>query len=940
MHTFISHLCDSIMTMGRPLHEINIVVPARRAALFIKKELASRHTTPFIAPHICTIEDLAQDMSHLTRASMTTLLFEFYAAYRAMCGEGKCDTFDVFMRWAPTLLADFNEIDRYMLSPDDVFSTLCEIERIEGWDLEMPLSPFMESHKEFWKMSEGLYHCFRERLLGQGIGYSGMIFRRAGENAIRSAASMVDDRLWVFAGLNAMSRAEEKIISYYIEKKNARIYYHCDDYYMSEGHSAGLFLRRLREDNVLGRDFSWVESGMREHKTMELISVTRTVTQSKAASKVLERLCEQDSDMKDTVVVLADEKQLVPMLSSIPPCIEAVNVTMGYPLSMLPTSGWVEAVMDMHTTPLRLHLSGYYHKDVMKILSHGLTHKWLTYNGVDYSMPIKMYIVSENVVDFSLNGFYEWYACKDKKNCLPEEIISRLNLLLSKADVTPLSCCEKIQDILLSIKQMSDSYDDMSMEYVYYSYEIFKMLHDYMSRYPYVESIFTMGQLYRQLSSSQTVDFYGEPLAGLQVMGLLETRLLNFKNVIITGVNEGTLPAARSENTYIPHDVKRYYGLPTYSEKDAIYSYHFFRLLQGASHISIIYDADESSKGVMEPSRYVQQLKHDMKGLWDIKEEVMAVSTGALPGRITTLPKSPYAIERTQDIMKRKISPSAIVSYMSCPMEFYYKRVLNMGDEETVDEIAEANTMGSIIHRVLQVLYTPFLNTTLTIESIKKMQMWVEKEVKCAFDELLKGRSYKAGSNFLAFQAVKRIVHNYLSCQMKEIEAGNDICVVALEENLSVNIELDGITVKLYGQADRIDMYNGVLRVVDYKTGRVESSDLNVEDMEILRSSYVSEDGEEHLFSYGKFFQVMFYAYLYIKMKEQEGIKIASFTAGIDSLRKPAGGVMPLKINGREHLTAMDIADYERKLCDVLREMIDKDVPYVELGTTYYDILS
>ena len=940
MHSFISRLCDSIMTMGRPLHEINIVVPARRAALFIKKELASRHTTPFIAPHICTIEVLAQDMSHLTRASMTTLLFEFYAAYRAMCGEDKCDAFDVFMKWAPTLLSDFNEIDRYMLSADDVFATLREVERIEGWELEMPLSPLMKSHKEFWKMSEMLYHRFRERLLGQGIGYSGMIFRRAGENAARSAATMTDDRQWVFAGLNAMSRAEEEIISYYIEKKDAHIYYHCDDYYMSEGHSAGLFLRRLKENGVLGRGFTWVENSMRERKKMEVIAVTRTVTQSKAASRVLERLYEQDSDMKDTVVVLSDEKQLVPMLSSIPQCIKAVNVTMGYPLSMLPASGWVEAVMDMHTTPRRLHIVGYYHKDVMKVLSHSLTHRWLTYNGIDYTIPIKSYVISENVVDFSLEGFYKWYARKEKKNKLPDDVISRLNLLLGKVDATPISCCEKIQDILLSIKQMSDSYDDMSMEYVYYSYEIFKMLHDYMMRYPYVESIYTMGQLYRQLSGSQTVDFYGEPLEGLQVMGLLETRLLNFKNVIITGVNEGTLPAARNENTYIPHDVKRYYGLPTYSEKDAIYSYHFFRLLQGASHISVIYDADESSKGVMEPSRYVQQLKHDMRDLWDIKEEVIATPTGALPVRITTLPKSPYAISRTLDIMKKGISPSAIISYMSCPMDFYYKRVLDMGDVETVDETAEANTMGSIIHRVLQVLYTPFLNTTLTVDSIKKMKVWVDKEVKCAFDELLTGRSYKTGTNFLAFQAVKRIIHNYLSCQMKEIEEGNDICPVGLEEKLDVEIELDGVKVRLYGVADRIDMYNGVLRVVDYKTGKVDEKDLKVEDMSVLRSSYVDDEKVEHIFSYGKFFQLMFYAYVYIKMKDRQGVKIDSFGVGIDSLRKPAGGVMPLKINGREQLSAMDIAEYEHRLYDVLREMINKDEPYVELGTIYYDILS
>jgi phosphate starvation-inducible protein PhoH len=163
---------------------------------------------------------------------------------------------------------------------------------------------------------------------------------------------------------------------------------------------------------------------------------------------------------------------------------------------------------------------------------------------------------------------------------------------------------------------------------------------------------------------------------------------------------------------------------------------------------------------------------------------------------------------------------------------------------------------------------------------------------------------------------------------------------VGLEEKLDVEIELDGVKVRLYGVADRIDMYNGVLRVVDYKTGKVDEKDLKVEDMSVLRSSYVDDEKVEHIFSYGKFFQLMFYAYVYIKMKDRQGVKIDSFGVGIDSLRKPAGGVMPLKINGREQLSAMDIAEYEHRLYDVLREMINKDEPYVELGTIYYDILS
>lgn len=940
MHTFISHLCDSIMAIKRPLHEVNIVVPARRAALFIKKELASRYSLPFIAPHICTIEDLAQDISHLTRATMTTLLFEFYATYRQYTGGDKCDTFDVFIRWAPTLLSDYNEIDRYMLSPDAVFATLKDVERIEGWNLEMPLSPLMQTHKKFWQMGEELYHAFKERLLSQGIGYSGMIFRRAAENAARSAAFINDDKFWIFAGLNAMSRSEESIISCYVKEKNARLLYQCDDYYMNECHSAGLFLRRLKNNAVLGRDFMWQMSEMCERKNLEIISVTRTVSQSRAVASVIENLIDRKEGLEDTAVVLADEKQLVPMLSSLPSSVDSVNVTMGYPLSMLPAAGWAESMMDMYTTAVRLRLKGYYHKDISRLLSHSLVAKWLKKDGRDYSSIVQSYIIEANAVDFTLDGFYNWYSFKYKKSPIPEPIILRMNLLMEKIEPIPQLCCKRMIDILSSMRNISELYDDMSMEYIYHTHEIFSMLSGYMERYNYVENVSTLRMLYHQLGGGHTVDFYGEPLKGLQVMGLLETRLLNFKNVIISGVNEGVLPATRGDNSFIPHDVKRYYGLPTNSEKDAIYSYHFFRLLQGAENITLIYDADESTMGVMEPSRYVQQLKHDMASMWDIKEVVMNSTAGKLPERNVRKDKTPYAVNRTRTILEKGLSASAICSYMSCPMDFYYRRVLEMGDVETVDESAAANTMGSIVHRVLQSLYTPFISCYIDAESIEKMKLWAEKEIKNAFDELLVGRTYSTGSNYLAYQAVRRLVYNYLDVQKKEIEDGAKVYVVALEEKLETTLDVDGVKVRLYGIADRIDMYDGVLRVIDYKTGRVEKKDMKIDDMELLRSSYVDEGGVEHLFSQGKSMQLLFYAYIYMQMMKEKGENIDSVRVGIESLRKPGEGTMMLTLDGREDISLDDMEKYEERIKGVIREMMDKDVPYLELGAIYYDILS
>ena len=220
------------------------------------------------------------------------------------------------------------------------------------------------------------------------------------------------------------------------------------------------------------------------------------------------------------------------------------------------------------------------------------------------------------------------------------------------------------------------------------------------------------------------------------------------------------------------------------------------------------------------------------------------------------------------------------------------------------------------------------------------MKLWAEKEIKNACDELLVGRTYSTGSNYLAYQAVRRLVYNYLDAQKKEIEDGANVYVVALEEKLETTLDVDGVKVRLYGIADRIDMYDGNLRVIDYKTGRVEKKDMKMDDMELLRSSYIDEGGVEHLFSQGKSMQLLFYAYIYMQMMKEKGGNIDSVRVGIESLRKPGEGTMMLTLDGREDISLDDMEKYEERIKGVIREMMDEDVPYLELGAIYYDILS
>ncbi|MDD4819942.1 MAG: PD-(D/E)XK nuclease family protein [Flavobacteriales bacterium] len=937
MHSFISNLSDELLSSGTELKDINIVVPGRRAGLFLKKELAKKMKGPSWLPQIYTVEDLAVEMSRLEKIDSTALLFEFYGVYIKMVE--KPDAFDVFARWGQMLISDFNEIDRYMLTAKDVFSTLQSVEKIEDWDLSMPLSDMMKDHKTFWCLGEKLYSALRERLLSIGKGYQGMIFRRAAENASLSKTSQASDSLWVFAGFNAMNTAEMTIVKYFLENKIARIYYQADDYYMNDKHSAGVFLRRFKEDAIMGKDFLWQWDDMSERKNLTLLGVPKQVGQAKCAAEVLKDYLQKDQSLESTAVVLADEKLLVPMLSAMPQSVSAVNVTMGYPMSSLPASGWGDAIISLHSTAERLGLKGFYYKDVSTLLQQTVMSSWLTVDGKNYAHQVVADIVKKNLVDFSLEKLYQTYKNAFNKPVTPnypDEVKKRLSLIFGQRRNTPVSLCSYLIDVINEIRTNAKDVDELSMEYLFKVKSVFTTLNTYMEKYPFVENLSTFSGLYHQLFSGETIDFYGEPLEGLQLMGILETRLLNFKNVIITGVNEGVLPAGRTENSFMPHDVKRFYGLPTYSEKDAIYSYHFFRLIQGAENVVLIYNTDEGATGQVEPSRFILQLKHDFANKWNIQEKTVTVQPSTLPERVKEIPKTPFAIKKTEELLKKGLSPSALCSYMTNPMDFYYKKILGVADVEEVDETAAANTIGTIVHEVLQVLFTNDKGQKLTEQSIDNKFSQVGKTVDDAFKNNMAGQNYHSGANYLVYQAVKRIVNNYLKQVKREIKEEKEIVVKELEEKITCNIEVNGISVCLRGVVDRIDTVDGVYRVVDYKTGGVKDADLKMDDVDEMHASYTDEAAEEHIFQNSKALQVLMYAYMY----SQNHTEIQDFTAGIMPLRNPSKGFLSVKVGGDECLKNDILTAVKEKITEIVSQMLDPNVPYTEHGTIYYDIVS
>ncbi len=935
METFLSKITREVLSRGIDWRDVSMVVPSRRAGVFLRREIARQYPRDTFLPRILTIEDLAVQIARIEKAEDLPLLFEFYRAYQACTSEQDRESFDVAARWGQTLLSDFNEIDRYLLPCKDVFSTLQDVEHIENWDPSAPLSPLMEQHKNFWHLAEKLYHTLREQLLSQGIGYPGMVLRRAAENIGRSSDTLQEHTRWIFAGFNAMSSAEQRILKYFVEEKDAEIYYDADRYYLDNPrHSAGTFLRRLKDDAVLGRNFRWIGQDLSCHKTLHILGVPREVSQAKAAAQVLRESLSEGHSTEDTALVLADESLLIPMLSSLPEEIPSVNVTMGYPLSGLPSSGLADALLDLYSTPEKLDLRGYYHKDVISLLRQNVCTQWFSDNGTDYAGILSRKIVQNDLVDIDGGRLAEG---------LPEKIAEKTALLLGNRPDTPLEVCRRVLRMVEAIRTQTAQLDDLTREYLYKLSEVFTTLTLYMERYPYVENLSTLRSFYRQGAALQKIDFFGEPLEGLQLMGLLETRLLDFRRLIITGVNEGVLPHGRTDNSFIPYDVKRHFALPTYSEKDAVYAYHFFRLLSRAEHITLLYNTQQGDLGQAEPSRFLQQLRHDFAHRWDIRESVLSFGIPALPQRPLQRGKTPFALARIREILAQGLSPSTLNMYLCNPMEFYYRKVLGVGEPETVEETAAANTMGSIVHEVLQRLYEPHTGIPLTEALLKELDGQADQAVAQAFEREMNGRDYAHGRNFLVYQAVRRMIHNLLAAERDELRRGARIVLQELETSLECTLEggVEGTPVRLKGQADRIDTYGGTLRIVDYKTGRAEASELRIDRLEAFVPSFLDEQGKAVPFTKPKALQVLLYAYLY---ERSRGIPGHSFRSGILSLRHPSAGLIGLNFTTdkartyRYDLTREDLLEFEAVLRNILSGLLDPDRPFEEAGEIYYDI--
>lgn len=904
MISFLEETIDTLRKKHRDISKLTIILPSKRAGGFFKNYLRASATKTSFLPHIISIEEFVESLSDLHIIDNSKLILRSYDAYLQTESISEKEAFETYTSWIQTLLNDFNEIDRHLVPVKAFFNYLSSIKSLEKWSVTHHQTELIENYLSFWRSLPEFYNNLRQLLLNEGLGYQGMVYRKASEE-LEHYIKSCGDRIHVFIGFNALNKAEQYIIKELLETGNSEIYFDADSYFFNdEGHSASAFMTAYFSSwKYLQNNPPPLGSHFEKQKSFEIIETQQNIAQVKYAGQLLSGFTKEE--LNNTAVVLADEQLLIPLLYSLPENVKQVNITMGVPLQHLPITQFFLSLLRLHQNrPER-----FYYKDVFSILKNSAGKALLP-----EAESIVEQIMLDNNSFISLEEM-EAISAPDNKDVL--------RLLFGDWGKSPKRAIDNSMALLLELRKLTSSHP-VEKVLVYEIYSIFEKLYIQCGEFKHIESIKSLQLLFSESVSTATMDFKGDAYEGLQIMGVLETRVLDFENVILLSVNEGILPSGKSNSSFITFDLKTQFDLPLYTDKDAIYTYHFYHLLQRASKVWLLYNQHAEGLNVGEKSRFLLQLEMHPLPMHQFKKVLLTPNISMEHPALRSIAKNSRIINQLTVLAESGFSPSALTAYIRNPLDFYLERILKIKEAETVEETIEYNTLGTIVHNTLQTFYEPFQGVYLSEEVLKNKKEQVLLEVTRQFKNIFKKGSFTKGRNLLIFEVAKRFVENLIDLDIREIENGNKIKIVQIERKLKVPIQIPELPfpVNIRGTVDRVDEFNGIVRIIDYKTGSVKQGDLEITDWSELVNDY----------KYSKAFQVLAYA----KMLEEE-IITDSAEAGVISFKNMAGGFLKFGTkesshsrNKEQQITSEVLNSFTRELKLLIREICNPDIPFVE----------
>ncbi len=891
---FLSKIASSFYKQeGDGISELCFVFPNRRSSLFFQRYLGEIVNKPIYSPQLFTIKDLILSLSGLKEADNLNSLFLLYRNYIKVSSSK--ESFDDFLFWGEIILNDFNDIDKYLVNAKKIFTNIKDLKEIESdYSFLSPLQlkavrtfwenflPQGDSHSksnfiEVWQILFPLYESFKESMIDINSGYEGMIYRKVAEE-LSLLESLNRYRKVIFVGLNALNECEKKILLEVKKLGIADFYWdYCGDMVNDPNNKASSFINYNLKHFPSQQEISFEVNTKPE---IEIIGVASSVMQTKIAADITASL----GGGIESAIVLPDEKLLMPLLHSIPESVKSVNITMGYSVKGSTLFSLIQMLLE-----LKREQRGFYHGQVIPLLKHN----YIRLFSPKLSQNILNKVLKSNIIYIRDEVFEE---------------DAFLSLLFSsvREDETPELICDRLLKILEALLS-HDLLEKIEREFVFnIKKEIVRVKGILIPMEPR-----SFAGLLLKLVGRITVPFKGEPLSGLQVMGVLETRSLDFENIVYCSMNEDLFPKNRALNSFIPYNLRKGFQLPVKEHEDAVSSYLFYRSIYRAKKVCLIYDTRTDGLKSGEMSRFILQLMYHYN---------LSVKPKSVPMDIITTEKRELSIEKDEPVLKKMrekfvlskeggLSASALSRYILCPLSFYFSAVEGIKEDDEVSDEIETFEFGSIFHDAMHKIYKPFINKEVTkkdIESIIYETSLIESYVDEGFIKH-KNLYNIEGYNLL----IKKILCRYIVQTLKYDASYAPFTFISTEKLVKRVIKINNnLDVNLKGIIDRTDEKRA-FRVVDYKTGGGMISSFNAGSMFRMKS----HNSQKILF------QLCFYAFL---LNKPQPVLVAPYF--IKTLAKEAV---------KEFEVTQDILrEYEAGLNTLIEEIFNPEIPFI--ATTNY----
>ncbi len=891
--SFLSLCAEHILKKcGEDSSSACIVFPTRRAALFFRKELAKHITKPVFAPEILSIHDFAEVLSPVKTSDNITLLFKLFKSYKE---EFPLESFHHYLHWGEMMLRDFHEIDMECVDAEKLFAAVKEWKEVESrfeWEPEELAAIRMfwnefslhehgllqQSFLETWKSIPSVYRHFYRAAQSDQFASESMAWKNALHAAGQAAFLLRWNKIF-FCGFYFMERIHQKLTDTLKQLAFVEFLYDADSYYTNDlFQEAGTAFRKLREPFLFKGDY------FSSHpKTITITGVPMGEMQVKTAGQIL-REWMKDGTGKSTAVVLPDEKLLLPLLNSLSEDITSFNVTMGFPAQHTVTGSFIRSLYDLHT---------YSHSGSEKFYSLLLI-PVLTHPG----LPVAFREHAAALHNQIFHSQFGWISNRQVK----EHQLDDLFLYKSKSSVSML-------DYLLRILRLISETDNVFESSVAaFMHEKFSEIKPLMDEPENEMDDAAAWKVVMKIIRSLRIPFSGEPVAGIQIMGMLETRALDFDRVIILSVNEGVLPGNSLNPSFIPFSLRRAFGMPVTEHHDAVYAYHFYRLLQRASEVHLIYDTEGKQFSGGEMSRFTNQLINEAEKKSEGKCRIIhRVVTAPL----TVITKEKIVISKSQEMMeafRKKISESenglsasALTSYIACKLRFYFRYIAGLKEPDKLNEIPGPEVLGNLLHHAMEFLYgDKKLVSSLDIQAMKS---GINEAVNVAFGKVFPHPdTEETGYNFLNKQILRKLVAAILETDAARIPFE----IKGLEEHFESTFT-GGL--KAGGVIDRLQVKENTLEILDYKSGKAELT----ADLEKV---FTNPDTKAT-------FQLLYYGML---MRKQ--LKNIPFKAGLYVMKQLSGGISFL--NDGEIISDELMVEFEKKLNLLLDEIFDPSFSFTQ----------